>query len=54
MSFHRFHRAEEKEFGESGEMASWGNWYFTTSHDENVSRVLLQILPVAFLTMLCS
>lgn len=37
MAFHRFHRAEEREFQEEQEIASWGVWYLTTGHDENVS-----------------
>lgn len=37
MAFHRFHRGEEREFQEEQEIASWGVWYLTTGHDENVS-----------------
>lgn len=37
ITYHKFFRANQAEFAESGEIASWGNWYLSTSSEKGMT-----------------
>lgn len=37
LAYHRFFREDQQEFAESGEIASWGDWYLSTSNSTGMT-----------------